>query len=158
MAEVVKCLFCNEVHFTAKQLQCGKIACEYTDYSTNDFKPEIDRFTTIQRCIANKLLIETQNRVNVVEPFVQDAQLYIYDYFSDLRNKADLAKEQLIQLIEQRHEKYIDQLKELERNCKPDHSKINSKFSEVLKVSKNRLNSLNETIKTTNLTIFKKKS
>ena len=48
---------------------------------------------TIQRCIANKFLIETQNKVNVVEPFVQDVQLYIYDYFSDLRNKADLARE-----------------------------------------------------------------
>ena len=43
MPEVLKCLFCNEVHFTAKNLQNDKIAFEYMDYITNDItKSEIE--------------------------------------------------------------------------------------------------------------------
>ena len=56
--------------------------------------------------------------INESELLISDPESYIYDYFYKLRNKIDLHKEQLIQDIEQKYERIIDELKEIETKCK----------------------------------------
>ena len=53
-----------------------------------------------------------------------DPDVYIYDYFAEIRNKVDLHKEELVKEINERSEKIIKELTEKEQKCKSDAAKI----------------------------------
>ena len=63
-----------------------------------------------------------------------DLDVYVYDYFADIRNKVDLHRDELIKVIVERSEEILKQLKEKEEKCKSNRvkiDKINIKFDKL---------------------------
>ena len=73
-----------------------------------------------------KIIIKSFNELNdsVNEYNSLDSDVYIYDYFAEIRNKVDLHREELIEEITERSEKIILQLNMKEQKCKSNAAKI----------------------------------
>ena len=82
-----------------------------------------------------KRIIETLERLSKskknYEPL--DPDVYVYDYFAEIRNKVDLHREELIKEIHERSEAIIKQLKEKEEKCKLNAAKIGKNKFEIIK-------------------------
>ena len=168
----LKCHICQQVFQDPVKWPCGMIVCRSHPYRCIPTKcpncdikhkePEngfpiatkADKMSKLfyNNRRLNNSINETERLINETEPFVRDPHFYIYEYFSDLRNKADLAKEQLIQIIEQRHADYINQINELEIKCKTSAIEIGNKFCNNFEEIKINFAKLNESIKSPDLT------
>ncbi len=90
-----------------------------------------------------KLLEEILERAKKIS---NDPLHFIHEYFSQLKNKIDLTKEQYIQLIEENHEKIINEVIVKEKECK---LKANTylKFSILIQEIETKLQNWNELLK-----------
>jgi WD40 repeat protein len=89
--------------------------------------------------------IEDFQKSNLAHP-----QLYIHDYFSSIRNKIDLHREQMIESIHKRSEKLLNKLKLIEEECNRNEEKIEKIDFEANKV---KLNELSEKLRLSNLKV-----
>ena len=85
--------------------------------------------------------------INESEILTKDPSFYIDNYFTKLRNEIDLKKEQLIEDIEQKYEKIINELKEIESKYKQNAPNKKSTKKLELTIEANK-ESLNKWIKT----------
>lgn len=88
--------------------------------------------------------VEFKNLKSEADILVNDPNFFIDDYFSKLKNKIDLTKEELIQMIEDNHLRIIIDLNLKEEVCKSKSS------SEIEMLKKNILTSLNFTSRSLN--------
>ncbi len=61
-----------------------------------------------------------------------NSECYIFDYFSEIRNKVDLHREELIKKINDKSEEIIKLIKEKEVKCKQNERKIDKMNYEKL--------------------------
>ena len=66
----------------------------------------------IDACLAMKRLIER------FENLEEDSDLYIHDYFNEIKNKIDLHKEAQMIILEKSHDKLISQIDRIASECK----------------------------------------
>jgi hypothetical protein len=76
-----------------------------------------------------------------------DPDVYVYDYFSKIRNKVDLHREELIEQINSKSDEIIQQLKVKEEKCKLNATKLEkmslTKVNEEISCCKKKMRSLN---------------
>lgn len=139
----IRCLNCHDIHIKTDE---GFPKCEKgNELSLNFYKKLNNRKV-------NESITKFQNIINELESIANNPCLFINDYFDNLRDKAVLATEKSIQLIEVKQEKCINQLNELEAKCKVNAEKIRSIYSEKLNQAQRELDSLNEARRNYDLT------
>jgi hypothetical protein len=109
-----KCFFCPKQHTVPEDGFCVNKTIEQmieNFYQSDPLRKKIKE--------AFDSLNETFKDYKCIDPDV-----YIYDYFAEIRNKVDLHKEELIKEIIERSEKIIKELTEKEQKCKSDAAKI----------------------------------
>ena len=75
-----------------------------------------------------KIAFENLNQlINEYEKLKSDA--FVYDYFSEIRNKVDLHREELVKEINERSEEIIQKLKLIEEEYKLNKSQLKSLIS-----------------------------
>ena len=106
--ENYNCFFCQQQHEIPKNGFAINKAFDLMIQNYLDFNP------------IRKKIIKSFERVSesVNEYNTFDPNLYIYDYFADIRNKVDLNREELFKEINERSDEIIRQLKEKENKCK----------------------------------------
>ena len=87
-----------------------KISGKYIDIDTTCYGTYYDKSEDL-----NKQLKDLVEKIELLE---RDPLFYIDDYFSKLRNKIDLSKEEKTKIIEEQHEILINQVNESEKECK----------------------------------------
>ena len=88
-----------------------------------------------------QMLDDLTETINNYEKF--DSDVYIYDYFAELRNKVDLHREKLVKEINERSDEIIRRLKEKQDKCKLNSNKIKKMNLEKLKDTKYDANIVN---------------
>ena len=78
-----------------------------------------------------QMLDDLTETINNYEKF--DSDVYIYDYFAELRNKVDLHREELVKEINERSDEIIKRLKEKQDKCKLNSNKIKKNESRKVK-------------------------
>ena len=112
--EKFMCYFCNEEH----------------QIPTNGFVTNI-----MITNIINNLINMNPLRKNIKESFEKlsesiddyikiDPNVYVFDYYGEIRNRVDLHREELKKEIDKRSDEIIQDLKEREEKCKENLSKI----------------------------------
>ena len=108
------CQFCQDEHVIPKQgfaINKSIIKLINNFNESNKMRKKIkDVFENV-----NKLINSYENI---------DSDSFVSDYFSEIRNQADLHREELIKEINARHEVIINQLKEKEEKCLQNISKL----------------------------------
>ena len=86
--------------------------------------------------------------INKSELLIKDPAFYINDNFNKLRNEIDLAKEELIESIERKYEKIINELNEIETKCKQNaqNKESKSKLEKTIESTKELLNEWTKTL------------
>jgi hypothetical protein len=117
-----KCYFCQNEHeipeigFTINETMIKMIDSHFNE--TNPLRKMIkETFNILNESIGNYEKI--------------DQDVYIYDYFAEIRNKVDLHREELIKEINEKSDEIIKLLKEKEDKCK-----LNSKNIEKMNLKK----------------------
>jgi WD40 repeat protein len=153
-------------------LPCGETICKlHIDDTSTSFKcPVCDedhikpQVNMKMNSVLNKNLHLTGQHKQVKESFdklekeindfqksnLAHPQLYIHDFFSEIRNKIDLHRDQMIENIQQRSEKLLNRLKLIEQECYRNEAKLEKIDYEAKKVE---LNELSEKLRLSNLKV-----
>jgi len=131
-----KCFFCNKQHSIPEEGFCINITIDkmidkfyQTDPSRKEIKNSLDSF--------NELI----NKNATFSPNV-----FIYDYFADIRKKVDLHRKNLIKKINEKSDEIFKILNDKEANCKLNNVKVEMNGQlpiDELVIWKNKLRSLN---------------
>jgi WD40 repeat protein len=112
-----KCTICDEeLKIPVEGLRINKkINALMIDNShlTEQQREVKDLFDQLER------LIENFHKSNLAHP-----QLYIHEYFSAIRNKIDLHRDQMIDSIHKRSEELLNKLKEMEQECYQNEARL----------------------------------
>ncbi len=76
-----------------------------------------------------------------------DPAFYVDEYFSKLKNKIDLTKEEYIQMIEEHYEIIINEVIELEKECKLNAKNKVNNLAKLIEETEYILNKWNESLK-----------
>lgn len=115
---IFKCKLCPAEHNVESDtfntdktmVELLKISGKYIDIDTTCYGTYYD--------ISEDLNKQLKDLVEKIELLERDPLFYIDDYFSKLRNKIDLSKEEKTKIIEEQHEILINQVNESEKECK----------------------------------------
>ena len=145
------CCFCQKEHFIP----------QYGFGVNKAIMKMIDSFN--QSNPIRKIIKESYEHLNqsIKEYEDIDPDVYVYEYFGEIRNQVDLHREELISNINARYDEIINQLKEKEQKCqqyKPNFKKVDLiqlkkqfmptwlKFMRMTNKSQDELNNLLENI------------
>ena len=114
-----KCFFCHKQHSIPEEGFSVNRSFEIMIESFNQSQP-------LRKLI--KIAFENLNQlINEYEKLNSDA--FVYDYFSEIRNKVDLHREELVKEINERSEEIIQKLKLIEEEYKLNKSQLKSLIS-----------------------------
>ena len=76
----------------------------------------------------NKIQASFEELSESIEDYVKiDPDVFVFDYFAEIRNKVDLHREELKKEVDQKSNEILHQLKEREQKCKSNLSKVEKK-------------------------------
>ncbi len=76
-----------------------------------------------------------------------DPAFYVDEYFSDLKKRIDLTREEYIQLIEKNYIEILDKVIESEKECKIKGERKKHDLTKMIQNIENKLSNLNESLK-----------
>ena len=125
-----KCLFCGEAHAVPKQgFQINRLVKELVDLELNKINLDINYNRR------KKALNELELKVTELELVMKNPNDYIYEFFTGLRNKVDIRREECKVEVDDHFDTILSNIKTFEAECKLGEKK-NDKLVEELEASK----------------------
>jgi len=118
----IKCPFCNENHQVPEKINLTMK--KLVDLEVN--KIDLGKKFTL----AKQELSSLDQLIKEFELLNSDPETYIYDYYSELRSKVNLRREELIHAINVKYEEIIDDLKVKETESKQETVNLKVQLSE----------------------------
>jgi aspartate 1-decarboxylase len=117
-----KCYFCRDEH----EIPENGFAVSKTILNMIEYYYDTNLLTHNK---TNKLRKRIKETFKILDDSIKDyekldPEVYIYDYFAELRNKVDLHREELFKEINERADEIIKQLKEKEEKCKSNSNNL----------------------------------
>ena len=113
------CLFCDQKHSVPEEgFVSDKRTKKMLELEVNKISLQSESYDQCKKAIDE---IATLN--SYVDSILQDPKNFIYEYFSELKNKVDLKKESLSADLNNWYEKIIDEINQAQSRCEEESSK-----------------------------------
>jgi hypothetical protein len=136
--KVFKCEMCNEEHcvpdggFVVSKLAQKALELEFHNIKLSPIFDE-----------CKQLIKETKESAAKIEAMANDSESFIYEYFTDLKNKVDLRREELKLKIDENSDQLVQSIEESQSKC-TQLSRENKLIKETFDESNKKLNKLIE--------------
>jgi hypothetical protein len=147
---IFKCCFCNKGH----QIDMRKLCANEKIKKLIEKRNKYVNIDSVDFGENNSLGRESCTLFNEVlrkaKILLNDPAYYVHEYFSQLKNKIDLTKEQYIEMIEEKYDLIIQEVIQLENECKLNAKNKVNDLAKLIEEMEIKLNKRNESLKILN--------